>query len=123
MVGRIAATTPTGTPISTILSSGISRRMPTVFMPRMRRGSQSRAEQILDVLVFGVAVAGLFDREIGQALGVGARRRGHALHNGVHLLLGVGAVLLPGSVRLLDLGADLLNGQEVFILEHRPATS
>src|SRR5579862_6716659 len=42
VVGRMAATTPTGTPISTIFSSGISRRMPMVFMPRMRRGSQSQ---------------------------------------------------------------------------------
>ena len=73
VVGRIAATTPTGTPISTILSSGSSRRTPTVFMPRMRRGSQSAAQQILDVLVFGVAVAGLFHRQIGQPLGIGAR--------------------------------------------------
>ena len=80
-------------------------------------------QQILDVLVFGVAVAGLFDGQIGQAFGIGARRRGHALDDGVHLLLGIRAVLLPGGVRLLDLGADLLDRQEVFIFEHRPVTS
>ena len=47
VVGRMAATTPTGTPISTIFSSGSSRRMPTVFMPRMRRGSQSQFSRFL----------------------------------------------------------------------------
>src|SRR5450759_4086708 len=38
VVGRMAATTPIGTPISTIFSSGSSRRMPTVLMPRRMRG-------------------------------------------------------------------------------------
>ncbi len=47
VVGRMAATTPTGTPISTIFSSGSSRRMPTVFMPRIRRGSQSQFSRFL----------------------------------------------------------------------------
>src|ERR1035441_10718787 len=45
VVGRMAATTPTGVPISTTFSSGISRMMPTVFMPRMRRGSQSEVSR------------------------------------------------------------------------------
>ena len=66
-------------------------------------------QQVLDVLVFGVAVSGLFDGEIGQALGMGARRRCHPLHDGVHLFLRIGAVLLPGCVCLLDLGADFLD--------------
>ena len=77
-------------------------------------------QQVLDVLVFGVAVAGLFDGQLGQMPGIGARRRGHALDDGVHLLLGKGAVLQPGCVGLLDLGADLLDGEEVFILQHQP---
>jgi hypothetical protein len=47
VVGRIAATTPTGTAISTIFSSASSRTTPTVFMPRMRRGSQSLASRFL----------------------------------------------------------------------------
>src|SRR5450756_2794780 len=77
-------------------------------------------QQILDVLVFGVAIAGLFDGQIGQAFGVSARRRGHALHNGVHLLLRIRAVFLPGGERLFDFGADLLYGQEIFVFEHGP---
>ena len=123
MVGRIAATTPTGTPISTIRSSGNLAQNADGLHAAHAARQPVAAEQILDVLVFGVAVAGLFDREVGEALGVGARRGGHALDNRVDLLLGVGAVLLPGGVRLLDFGADLLDGQEVFILEHQPVIS
>src|ERR1035441_9974228 len=77
-------------------------------------------EQILDVLVFGVAVAGLFDGHIGEALGIGAGGGGHTLHNGVHLFLRIRAVFLPGSERLFDFGADLLYGEEVFVFEHDP---
>src|SRR6516162_481682 len=50
VVGRIAATTPTGTPISTIFSSGNSRRMPTVFIPRILRGSTSQASRFFRCL-------------------------------------------------------------------------
>ena len=45
---------------------------------------------------------------------MGAGGGGHVLDNGVHLLLGEITVLQPGSIRLINLGADLLYGQEVF---------
>ena len=61
--------------------------------------------RVPDVHVFGVAVARLLDRHIGEQLGVGAGRRRGALHNRIHLLLRVGAVFEPGVVRSLDLGA------------------
>src|SRR5207249_5282338 len=44
-------------------------------------------EKILDVLVGGVAVAGFFDREIGQAPGISAGRGGHAFDDCVDLVL------------------------------------
>src|SRR5215831_19866598 len=47
VVGRIAATTPIGTPNSTIFSSGNSRKTPTVLIPRIRRGSQSQFRMFL----------------------------------------------------------------------------
>ena len=78
------------------------------------------AQQILDVLVLGVAVAGLFDRHVGEALGIGARHGSHALDDGVNPLLGKGAVFEPGGIGLLDLGADLLDREKVFVLDHRP---
>ena len=84
--------------------------------PRQIIGGQ----QVLDVLIFGVAVAGFFHGEFGQAAGMGARGCGHALHNGIHLFLGIRAVFLPGNEGLFDFGADLLNGQEILIFEHLP---
>ena len=42
----------------------------------------------------------------------------HALDNGVDLLLVVVAIFLPGCVGFFDFGANLLDGDEVFVFEH-----
>src|SRR5579864_2238931 len=46
--------------------------------------------------------------------------RGHALHDGIHLFLGVSTVFERGRVGFLDLAARLLNGDEVLIRQHQP---
>ncbi len=87
MVGRMAATTPTGTPISITLSSGISRSTPTVFIPRMRARQQIGAQQILRKLVLARCRSRSLRRPVPPD-GARARvRRGHALDDGVDLLL------------------------------------
>ncbi len=50
-------------------------------------GQQVGAQEVLGQLVLGVAIACFLDGERGQPLHVGARRSGHALDNGVDLLL------------------------------------
>ena len=118
VVGKMAATTPTGTPISTTLSSGNSRKTPTVLMPAHAPRKPIRRQQVLDVLVLGVAVARLLDGHFGQPPGVGARGGGHRSTTRVHPLLGIFAVLQPGPVRFFNFGANLLDGQEVFVFQH-----
>jgi len=63
----------------------------------------------------GVAVAGFFNRHFSQPAGVRARGRRRRFDNRIHLLLGIAPVFEGGLIGLVDLGADLLNGQEIFI--------
>ncbi len=81
---------------------------------------QVGVQQVFGDLIFDVAVAGFFDGHGGEGFGVGAAGGGHAFDDGINLRLVEGAVLLPGGVSLFDLGADLLNGDEVFVFEHQP---
>ena len=79
-----------------------------------------RAQDVLDVLILGVAVAGLFHRHLGETPGIGARGGPHPLDDGVDLLLGKATVFEPCGIGLLDLGADLLDREKVFVLDHHP---
>ena len=88
------------------------------FHPAHTAGQQVGAEQILGQLVRGVAVAGLLDGQLRQALRFSARRGGHPLDNAIDLLLVKVTVFLPGGVGFFHLGANLLNGNEVFVFEH-----
>src|ERR1017187_5292516 len=76
-------------------------------------------KQVLDVLIFGVAVAGFFHGHVGEVFGIGARGGSHAFDNRIDLFLRERAVLLPSCECLLDLGADLLDRDKVFVREHR----
>jgi len=61
-----------------------------------------RAEEILLNLVFDDAVAGFFDGQAREGLGLRRRRRGHRVDNGVDLLLAELGELepcLPGAAR------------------------
>ena len=49
---------------------------------------------------------------------MGAAGGGHRLDDRVHPLLRVAPELLEGGVRLLDLGADLLDRNQVLVVKH-----
>ncbi len=87
VVGRMAATTPMGTAEFDDLFVGQLAQKADGFHAAHAAGQEVGREQIFDVLVFGVAVARLFDGELGEMAGVGAGGGGHALDDRVDLFL------------------------------------
>ena len=76
---------------------------------------RARAELILEFLVRGHAVAGLFLGQAPQALGGLVAGFGHGRADAVHLLLGGPAPALPGLMRCSHQVARFLNGGEILI--------
>src|SRR5258706_4002037 len=82
-----------------------------------RRKDFSR-QHVLRILAGRVAISRFLHGQLSQSLGMGARSSGHSFDDHVDLFLRKSAVAAPRRVRLLDLRADLLDGDQVGILQH-----
>ena len=78
-------------------------------------------KQVFRDLVPDISVSGFFDGQPGEGFRVGASRGGHRGDDGVNLLLRKAAEGLEGRVGRLDLRANLLDGSQIPIFEHRGA--
>ena len=95
---------------------------PTVFIGRMKLVDLLRAEQVLLNLVFDDAVAGFFDGEPRERLGLRRGRGGHRVDDGVDLRLAEFGELEPGLLGAASQRAGFGDRGEVAIgLEAAPA--